>query len=221
MRLTVIGCGHLGATHAACMAEGLGYGGGCLPKDVRGLAAFAGTAGAKGAAGLLSMVDAINSDRRQQVVDLARGLLGDLWGKRIALWGAAFKPGTDDVRDSPGLDVADRLARLGAEVVVYDPQATGNALVAFPHLRYGDTAIAAAEAADAVLVVTAWPEFAAIDPAAISAAVGNRLLIDACQAIKPGPWRAAGWTVAAPFPTPDYPERSPVTPGTAHGSRKG
>jgi UDPglucose 6-dehydrogenase len=205
----------------AFLTAGLGYGGGCLPKDVRGLAAFARTAGAKGAAGLLSMVDAINSDRRQQVVDLTRGLLGDLWGKRIALWGAAFKPGTDDVRDSPGLDVADRLARLGAEVVVYDPQAAGNALVAFPHLRYGDTAIAAAEAADAVLVVTAWPEFSAIDPAATGAAAGNRLLIDACQAIKPAPWRAAGWTVAAPFPTPDYPERSPVTPGTAPGSRRG
>jgi UDPglucose 6-dehydrogenase len=205
----------------AFLTAGLGYGGGCLPKDVRGLAAFADTAGAKGAAGLLGIVDEINTDRRQQVVDLTRGLLGDLWGKRIALWGAAFKPGTDDVRDSPGLEVADRLARLGAEVVVYDPQAAGNALVAFPHLRYGDNAVAAAEAADAVLVVTAWPEFAAIDPAATSAVVGSRLLIDACQAVKPALWRAAGWTVAAPFPTPGYPERSPVTPGTAPGSHQG
>ncbi len=205
----------------AFLTAGLGYGGGCLPKDVRGLAAFAATAGAKSAAGLLSMVDEINSDRRQQVVELARGLLGDLWGKRIALWGAAFKPGTDDVRDSPGLDVADRLARLGAEVVVYDPQATGNALVAFPHLRYGDSAVAAAHEADAVLVVTAWPEFSAIDPAVTGAAVRGRLLIDACQAIEPALWRAAGWTVAAPFPTPDYPERSPISPRTAPGSRRG
>lgn len=205
----------------AFLTAGLGYGGGCLPKDIRGLAAFASEAGAKGAAGLLSMVDEINSDRRQQVVDLASDLLGDLRGKRIALWGAAFKPGTDDVRDSPGLDVADRLARLGAEVVVYDPQATGNALVAFPHLRYGDSAVAAAEAADAVLVVTAWPEFAAMDPAATTAVAGSHLLIDGCQAIRPGLWRAAGWKVAAPFPTPDYPERSPITPGTAPGSRQG
>lgn len=205
----------------AFLTAGLGYGGGCLPKDIRGLAAFAASAGATGAAGLLSLVDDINSGRRQQVVDLARGLLGELMGKRIALWGAAFKPGTDDVRDSPGLDVADRLARLGAEVVVYDPQAAGNALVAFPHLRYGDSAMAAAHEADAVLVVTAWPEFAAIDPAATSAAVRSRLLIDACQAIKPAPWRAAGWAVAAPFPTPDYPERFPVTPDTAPGSRQG
>lgn len=93
--------------------------------------------------------------------------------------------------------------------------------MAFPHLRYGDSAMAAAHEADAVLVVTAWPEFAAIDPAATSAAVRSRLLIDACQAIKPAPWRAAGWAVAAPFPTPDYPERFPVTPDTAPGSRQG
>jgi UDPglucose 6-dehydrogenase len=203
----------------AFLTAGLGYGGGCLPKDVRGLATFAATAGAKGAAGLLSVVDDINSDRRQQVVDLTRDLLGPLPGKRIALWGAAFKPGTDDVRDSPGLDVADRLARLGAEVVVYDPQATGNALVAFPHLRYGDSAVASAHQADAVLVVTAWPEFSGVDLAATTAAVRSRLLIDACQAIKPGLWRAAGWTVAAPFPAPDYSERSPVAPDTAPGSR--
>jgi UDPglucose 6-dehydrogenase len=202
------------------LTAGLGYGGGCLPKDVRGLAAFATSTGATGAADLLSVVDGINSARRQQVVDLARGLLGELSGKRIALWGAAFKPGTDDVRDSPGLDVADRLARLGAEVVVYDPQATGNALVAFPHLRYGDSAVAAAWQADAVLVATAWPEFAAMDTAATTTAVRNRLLIDACQATSPSLWRADGWTVAAPFPTPDYPERSPVTPDTARGSRQ-
>jgi UDPglucose 6-dehydrogenase len=205
----------------AFLTAGLGYGGGCLPKDLRGLAEFAVTAGAKGAADLLTVVDEINSSRRQQVVDLVADLLAPLPGKRIALWGAAFKPGTDDVRDSPGLDVADRLARLGAEIVVYDPQATGNALVAFPHLRYGDSAVGAAHQADAVLVVTAWPEFATADPAATAAVTDGRLLVDACQGINPAPWRAAGWTVAAPFPTPDYPERSRVTPDTAPGSRQG
>jgi UDPglucose 6-dehydrogenase len=205
----------------AFLTAGLGYGGGCLPKDVRGLAAFAATAGATGAADLLSVVNEINSGRRQQVVDLVRRLLGQLAGKRIALWGAAFKPGTDDVRDSPGLDVADRLSRLGAEVVVYDPQAAGNALVAFPHLGYADSAVAAAHQADAVLVVTAWPEFAAIDPGATSVPARARLLIDACQAVQPALWRAAGWTVAAPFPAPDYPERTPLTPDTAPGSWQG
>ena len=204
----------------AFLTAGLGYGGGCLPKDVRGLTAFAATAGADGAASLLSVVDAINSSRRQQVVDLAQRLLGRVAGTRIALWGAAFKPGTDDVRDSPGLDVADRLSRLGADVVVYDPQATGNALVAFPHLGYADSAAAAAHEADAVLVVTAWPEFGAMDPGSAAQAVRHPLLIDACQAVRPGRWRAAGWTVAAPFPAPDYPERTPVAPDASPGSRQ-
>jgi UDPglucose 6-dehydrogenase len=184
----------------AFLTAGIGYGGGCLPKDVRGLAAFAAEAGADTAASLLAVVDEINSGRRQRVADLAATLLGDLAGKRIALWGAAFKPGTDDVRDSPALDVADRLCRLGAEVVVYDPQAAGNALVAFPHLHQADSPLAAAEGADAVLVGTAWPEFAAADPAAVAAVVANRLMVDSCQGMPAGQWRAEGWTVAAPFP---------------------
>jgi UDPglucose 6-dehydrogenase len=193
----------------AFLTAGLGYGGGCLPKDVRGLAAFAKTANAPSAASLLAEIDAVNSGRRQHVADLVRTVAGPLRGMRIALWGAAFKPGTDDVRDSPGLDVADRLAREGAEIVVYDPQATPNALVEFPHLGYADSALAATHQADAVLVVTAWPEFAAVDPAEAAAAVRSRLLVDACQGVKPGPWRAAGWTVVAPFPAPDHPERTP------------
>jgi len=199
----------------AFLTAGLGYGGGCLPKDVRGLRAFAASTGNRGAGAvsLLTVLDEINSARRQQVVALVQTLLGELPGKRIALWGAAFKPGTDDVRDSPGLDVADRLCRLGAEVVVYDPQATGNALVAFPHLGYADSAAAAARQADAVLVVTAWPEFAALDPAETTATVRDRLLIDACQAVDPARWRAAGWTVAAPFPT-SPPKGADVTSST-------
>jgi UDPglucose 6-dehydrogenase len=204
----------------AFLTAGLGYGGGCLPKDVRGLAAFAATGGASSAADLLAVVDGINAGRRQQVVDLTQRLLGNVAGRRIALWGAAFKPGTDDVRDSPGLDVADRLYRLDAEVVVYDPQATGNALVSFPHLGYADSAAAAAYQADAVLVVTAWPEFAEIDPGATTLTVRNPLLIDACQAVKPARWRTAGWTVAAPFPAPDYPERTRLTPHAAPRSRQ-
>lgn len=208
----------------AFLTAGLGYGGGCLPKDVRGLREFAATTGTQGtsAVGLLTVVDEINSGRRQRVVDLARTLLGELAGKRIALWGAAFKPGTDDVRDSPGLDVADRLSRCGAEVVVYDPQATGNALVAFPHLGYADSAASAALGADAVLVVTAWPEFAEIDPATTTAAARGRLLIDATQAVDPMRWRAEGWTVAAPFPTRNrHPERARLAPGPTPGSHSG
>jgi UDPglucose 6-dehydrogenase len=136
------------------------------------------------------------------------------------LWGAAFKPGTDDVRDSPALDVADRLSRLGAQVVVYDPQAAGNALVEFPHLDQVNSPLAAAAGADAVLVGAAWPEFAAVDPAAVAAVAGNRLVIDACQGISAGQWRAEGWTVAAPFPTSNHDvERSRLTQHAARDSR--
>jgi UDPglucose 6-dehydrogenase len=167
------------------------------------------------------VVDAINSGRRQRVVELVQALLGDLAGKRIALWGAAFKPGTDDVRDSPSLEVADRLGRLGARVVVYDPQAAGNALVAFPHLRQADSALAAARDAEAVLLGTAWPEFATADPAAAAAVVARPLLIDACQGVAAGWWRAEGWTVAAPFPAPSrQPERTQLTPDATADSRR-
>jgi UDPglucose 6-dehydrogenase len=194
----------------AFLTAGLGYGGGCLPKDVRGLAAFARDAAADTAATLLSVVNDINVSRRERVANLVKRLAGPLDGKRVALWGAAFKPGTDDVRDAPGLDVANRLYDLGANVVVYDPQATPNALVEFPHLGYADDAAAAADGADAVVVATAWPEFATVEPAAVSAS--RRLLIDACQAVEASQWRAAGWTVAAPFPVPHGPERAGVAP---------
>jgi UDPglucose 6-dehydrogenase len=182
----------------AFLAPGLGYGGGCLPKDVRALAAYAQTAGAASAGRLLTTIDDVNTQRRQDIVDFMQAIAGPLHGKRVALWGAAFKAGTDDVRDSPGLDVADRVTRLGAEVVVYDPVATGNALGDFPHLGFADSALAAAHEADAVLIGTPWPEFAAVNPAAAAAAVRTRLLIDGCQAVRPSLWRAAGWTVATP-----------------------
>jgi UDPglucose 6-dehydrogenase len=182
----------------AFLNAGIGYGGGCLPKDTRGLGDFARTVGADTAASLLDVVNDINVSRRARVADLVITLLGPLEGKRIALWGAAFKPGTDDVRDSPGLDVADRLYRLGAEIVVYDPQATPNALVEFPHLGYANSAAAAAEDADAVLVVTAWPEFAEVSPSAVRAR--GQVLVDTCQTVDASQWRTSGWTVAAPFP---------------------
>jgi UDPglucose 6-dehydrogenase len=192
---------------AGFLTAGIGYGGGCMPKDVRGLAAFAKATAARDAARLLSVVDDVNTSRRQRVIDLVRAAAGPVHGRRIALWGAAFKPGTDDVRDSASLDVADRLSRLGAEVVVYDPVATGAALVNFPHLAFADSALAAAHEADAVLIGTAWPEFTAINPAAAAAAVRTQLLVDACQAIRPALWQAAGWTVAAPHQSFDQAER--------------
>jgi UDPglucose 6-dehydrogenase len=189
------------------LRAGVGYGGGCLPKDVRGLSAFAHQAGAQTASELLTLLDKINTGRRGRVVQMVCEAVGDLpspgqvfdghslIGRRIAVWGAAFKPGTDDVRDSPGLDIAHRLQALGARVSVYDPMATANALAASPELEYADSALEAASDADAVVLATPWPEFAEIPPAAIGAAVGSMTVVDACQGIDTGAWQREGWRV--------------------------
>ena len=185
---------------------GIGYGGGCLPKDLRGLAAFADHVGVHETSQLLMMVDRFNTARRADVVRMvgeAAGALapiasaadGLLTGKRIAVWGAAFKPGTDDVRDSPALDVACRLYDLGAHVTVYDPMAMGNALEVYPQLTYGDSALEAARGTNAVLVATAWPEFAGISPFSIKAVSASMAVVDACQGINNDTWREAGWKV--------------------------
>jgi UDPglucose 6-dehydrogenase len=189
------------------LSAGIGYGGGCLPKDVRGLAAFADQVGVHKASELLMMVDEFNTARRADVVRIVgeateggpiptqssvRRLIS---GKRIAVWGAAFKPGTDDVRDSPGLDIACRLHDLGAHVTVYDPMAMGNALDESPQLTYADSALDAARDADTVLVATAWPEFASISPSATKAVGPSKRVVDACQGINSDTWREAGWKV--------------------------
>ncbi|MBO0806911.1 MAG: UDP-glucose/GDP-mannose dehydrogenase family protein [Actinobacteria bacterium] len=178
------------------LTAGIGYGGACLPKDVRGLAACAARLGARDATDLLAVVDAINVGRRRQVVDLVRDAAGRIKGKRIAVWGAAFKPGTDDVRGSPGLDVADSLHSQGANVTVYDPMATGNALESFAHLAYADSALHAVTGADVLVIVTAWPEFADISPSRAGRLTARPVLVDACQAVDPEAWRDAGWAVA-------------------------
>jgi UDPglucose 6-dehydrogenase len=181
---------------------GIGYGGGCLPKDVRGLAAFADKTGVPKTSDLLLAVDGFNTARRADVVRL----VGEATAggpvptqsharKRIAVWGAAFKPGIDDVRDSPSLDIACRLHDLGAHVTVYDPLAMGNALEVSPQLTYADSALEAARDADAVLVATAWPEFADISPFATKAVGASMTVVDACQGIDSSTWREAGWKV--------------------------
>jgi UDPglucose 6-dehydrogenase len=179
----------------AFLRAGLGYGGACLPKDVRGLGTFAAEVGARNAGALLGAVDAINAARMAQTVDLAEDAVGGAAGKRVAVWGASFKAGTDDVRDSAGLLVADKLRSLGATVTVYDPMGGGNALVTFPELAYADSASSAAAAADVVVVVTAWPEFAQASPAAVGGVVARMVVIDSCQGIAVRAWRQAGWNV--------------------------
>jgi UDPglucose 6-dehydrogenase len=181
----------------AFLNAGIGYGGACLPKDVRGLGAFAQGVGAHNAALLLQTVDGINVSRSGQVVSLVKQAAGGIEGKRVTVWGATFKAGTDDVRESSGLLVAGQLHSLGATVTVYDPTGNGNALTAFPELSYADSAIVATTDADVIVVVTAWPEFAQMDAGEVADVVHDRIIVDACQGISVTVWREAGWQVSS------------------------
>jgi len=178
------------------LGPGLGFGGGCLPKDIRALAASADAFGVGSLTGLLSTVDAINQGRRDRVIRMARSAAGgDLSGVRVAVLGLAFKPHSDDVRDSPSLDVCARLIAAGADVTAHDPAAAGNAARQLPQLRYAPSVSAAARDAELVLHLTEWPEYRAIDPAALREAVARPVVIDARCALNAAQWRDAGWTV--------------------------
>jgi UDPglucose 6-dehydrogenase len=177
---------------------GLGFGGGCLPKDIRAFMARADELGVDQALSFLTEVDAINMRRRARMVDLARELLNDsVVGRRVGVLGAAFKPDSDDIRDSPALDVATRLRELGATVCVYDPVALANARRMYPDLEYRDSATEAAAGADIVLHLTEWREFREMDPAGLSAVVAQRKIVDGRNALDPELWRRAGWTYRA------------------------
>ena len=183
---------------SACLRPGLGFGGGCLPKDVRAFLARAEELGADDALKFLREVDAINLGRRTGMVNLAcEALGGSVAGKVVCVLGAAFKPGSDDVRDSPALDVAQILHGLGAEVTVYDPAAAENARKAWPELNYAPSVLAAATGADIVLLLTDWPEFAAIDPDQLASVTAARNIIDGRYVLDPARWRAAGWQYLA------------------------
>ena len=178
------------------LSPGLGFGGGCLPKDVRAFRATASTLGVGSVVSLLSSVDAINEGRRNRVVTLAREAVGgNLAGQRVAVLGVAFKPNSDDVRDSPSLAVCDRLMAEGAIVSVHDPVAIPNAAKRRPDLVYAASVSAAAEDADLVLHLTEWSDYQAIDPAALARVVARRVIIDARCCLDAGLWHDAGWTV--------------------------
>ncbi|MGN6474461.1 MAG: UDP-glucose dehydrogenase family protein [Mycobacteriales bacterium] len=177
---------------------GLGFGGGCLPKDIRAFMARAGELGVDQALTFLTEVDAINLRRRARMVDLARELLDDSFaGRRIAVLGAAFKPNSDDIRDSPALDVATRLHTAGAEVAVYDPAAMDNARIRYPDLTYVASTREAVEGAHLVLLLTEWLEFREADPTTLAAVVATPNIVDGRNALDPDRWRAAGWTYRA------------------------
>jgi UDPglucose 6-dehydrogenase len=180
------------------LSPGVGFGGGCLPKDTRAFVARAEELGVNDSLAVLREVDAINMRQRARTIDLAAGLLeGRLPGRRVAVLGAAFKADSDDVRDSPALDVAATLEARGADVHVYDPQANENARRARPTLHTHDSAEAACRDADIVLVLTDWDEFRGLDPVSLSAVVRHSRVIDGRLVLDADKWRAAGWDVHA------------------------
>ena len=180
------------------LGAGLGFGGGCLPKDIRAFGARAQELGAGQALGFLREVDAVNQRCRARTVDLARELAGgSLHGAAVCVLGAAFKPGSDDIRDSPALEVAAAVRGLGARVTVYDPVALDRARQARPELEYAASMVGAAADAEVVLLLTDWREFAEADPVLLGKAVARRNIVDGRNALDPGAWRAAGWCYRA------------------------
>src|SRR6202008_3894701 len=174
---------------------GLGFGGGCLPKDIRAFMARAGELGANHALTFLREVDSINMRRRTRMVELAAKACGSLLGANVAVLGAAFKPESDDVRDSPALNVAGQLQLNGAAVNVYDPKALENARRQFPTLNYAVSVTEACEGADAVLVLTEWQEFTDLDPDDLASRVRARVIVDGRNCLDVARWQQAGWRV--------------------------
>ncbi|WP_411374112.1 UDP-glucose dehydrogenase family protein [Arthrobacter sp. MPF02] len=173
---------------------GIGFGGGCLPKDIRAFMARAGELGADQALTFLREVDAINMRRRTRMVELARELCGgSLLGKRITVLGADFKPESDDVRDSPALSIAAQLQLQGADVTVTDPKALANASRRFPELHYVSDSTEAMASADALLLLTEWQMYQDLDPYHIAEIVASPRVLDGRNVLDPAKWRAAGW----------------------------
>ena len=183
---------------SAALRPGLGFGGGCLPKDIRAFMARAEELGVDQALSFLREVDAINMRRRARMVDLARELAGgSLHGQTIGVLGVAFKPDSDDIRDSPALDVAATIHGLGAAVTVYDPVALVHARQAHPELSYANSALDAVTGADVTLLLTEWQEFRDADPEELSKVVARRNIVDGRNALDADRWREAGWTYRA------------------------
>ena len=174
---------------------GVGFGGGCLPKDIRAFTARAEELGKGESVAFLKQVDEINLRRRQRVVDLVvDSFNGQVYGHRVTVLGLAFKPDSDDIRDSPALDVAVRLKGLGAEVVSYDPEAMDTARRAHPQLDYADSLETALEGSEAVVVVTEWKQFKNLNPAETLTKVARPVIFDGRNILNPTAWQEAGWT---------------------------
>ena len=176
------------------LQAGIGFGGGCLPKDIRAFMARAEELGAKQALEFLREIDAINLRARQRVIDVVRAeLTDDLTAYKIAVLGAAFKPDSDDVRDSPALDIAAQLQAAGASVVVHDPKAIENARKRFPKLGFAANVQECVKDSDLILHLTEWREYRELDPKALAALVKKKIVIDGRNALDRDKWRSAGW----------------------------
>jgi len=179
------------------LVPGLGFGGGCLPKDIRAFGSTARELGVSSVGDLLGEVDAINLRRRARMVDLALELAGgSLEDRAVGVLGCSFKPNSDDIRDSPALDVARTVHGLGARVTVYDPAAMDRARHVQPELEYAGSMLDAATGAD-VLLLTEWREFTEADPAVLGQVVAQRNIADGRSALDADRWRAAGWQYRA------------------------
>jgi UDPglucose 6-dehydrogenase len=180
------------------LQAGIGFGGGCLPKDIRAFMARAEELGAKQAVGFLKEVDAINLRARQRIIELVRkDLSEDLVGRKIAILGAAFKPDSDDVRDSPALDIAAQIQAAGAVVTVHDPKAIANAQKRFPALKFAEDINNTLKDAEIVLHLTEWKIYREINPAQVKSLVKTAIMIDGRNALDRDAWRAAGWKFRA------------------------
>jgi len=180
------------------LQAGIGFGGGCLPKDIRAFMARAQELGANQALEFLREIDAINLRARQRVIDVVRADLSeDLTQYKIAVLGATFKPDSDDVRDSPALDIAVQLNAAGAKVVVHDPKGIEPARKRFPDLDYRESVLDAVKDVDAILHLTEWKEYRELDPQVIGTLVKSKFLIDGRNMLDREKWRQAGWRVHA------------------------
>jgi UDPglucose 6-dehydrogenase len=179
------------------LKTGIGFGGGCLPKDIRAFSARAEELGVGKAVGFLREVEEINLRRRSRVIELAQDELGDLSGKRVVMLGAAFKPETDDVRDSPAMAVAEQFWSVGAHVIVHDPKALENVQRMYPQLDTEYDLAAALDGAELVVLATEWKDYREADPQVLGALVRNRLVIDGRNALDVAAWRDANWQVIA------------------------
>ena len=179
------------------LGAGIGFGGGCLPKDIRAFLARGEELGVGAALQFLTEVDHTNQRARTRAVDIAVKELGEPNGKKIAVLGAAFKPDSDDVRDSPALEIANSLAQLGANVFVTDPRAIKNAAEKIPELNYCQSITETIRDADLIMLLTEWSEYRALDPVEVKKLVKKPTIFDGRNSLDVARWQGAGWRLLA------------------------